>query len=456
MPMQSSTLVRGTPASALVFGEPALPPVPEERTAGFTPVALESAGVSAFQLPQQQPYLPAVARAFYDAGEHAWPGENLYPDQLLVGKAPGVLCSYGEIIAMGDLYDTVEDVMSADARELAELKKLIQRSLAYYKGGKTNPVLDVGHGEWEKATHERYEQLAERNYEHFAPGFLFTDPKLHSTDLLGHDHRSVWEAHHARAISEAQQLALEATSAKRSAIPVRALVINAFGDHFLTDAFASGHLLNKGEIIAYFKTKFYSNGSLSKAGARFFEQLADLAWKRGDVAAKFRKLETTKFPGWDIDRPSRFGEFLKGAAKEEPDRVANFALKVLHDKLNKDGVEVENDAGGGPWKLTGDGFLTAQSLNIMKLAVAQSAANITDGSILASNIDVSRYQAKVWAYVPRFTAASKAKVRALVTSYVDPGSKELLDAAADIIKEQVDLLIKLAKKKGKLEPRGWL
>jgi len=87
----------------------------------------------------------------------------------------------------------------------------------------------------------------------------------------------------------------------------------------------------------------------------------------------------------------------------------------------------------------------------MKLAVAQSAANIVDPSILASNLDVSRYQAKVWKYVPRLTAAARAKALALVTSWIDPASRDLLDGAAGIVERKVDLLIELTKKKHKLE-----
>jgi len=435
MPTQSSTLVRGTHMSALVFGQAALP---EEPSGDYTSTALES--------------YPDV-HAFYDTGEHAWPGEGLYPDQLLVGKAPGVLFSYGEIIAMGDLYDTVDDMMKGDASELAALKKLIQRSLAFYKGRKKDPGLDVGDDEWQKVTHKRYLDLAEKNYEHFSPAFLFTDSKLHATELLGRDHRSAWHKHHASAIAEAQRLALDDDRRKRNSLPVLALVINAFGDHFLTDAFAAGHLLNKGEIIAYFKSKFYSGpDSLSKAGEKFFEKLAALAWQRGDVAAKFSKLQSAAWHGWNINGPWEFGRVLKGAAEQEPERIANFALKVLHDKLNQDGIDVENDAGNA-WPLTGDGFLTDKTLGIMKLAVAQSAANIVDPSILASNLDVARYQAKVWKYVPHLTAASTAKVRALAASYIDPGSRDLLEGAADIVRRKVDLLIELLIKKGKLEPR---
>ena len=434
MPTQSSTLVRGTHMSALVFGQAALP---EEPSVDYEAAAQDN--------------YPEV-HAFYDTGEHAWPGEGLYTDQLPVGKAPGVLFSYGEIIAMGDLYDTVDDMMKGDAAELAALKRLIQRSLAFYKGRKRDPALDVGDDEWQKVTHKRYLDLAEKNYEHFSPAFLFTDARLHATDLLGRDHRSAWHKHHASAIAEAQRLALDDDRRKRNSLPVLPLVINAFGDHFLTDAFASGHLVNKGEIIAYFKSKFYSGDSLSKAGEKFFEKLADLAWRRGDVAAKFTRLQSAAWHGWNINGPWEFGRVLKGAAEQEPERIANFALKVLHDKLNHDGIDVENDAGNA-WRLTGDGYLTDATLAIMKAAVAQSAANITDPSILASNLDVARYQAKVWKYVPRFTAASTARVRALAASYIDPGSRDLLEGAAEIVRKKVDLLIELLIKKGKLEPR---
>src|SRR5262245_29959769 len=131
MPTQSSTLVRGTHVSALVFGQAALPPEPEDPAGGVTPLALESADTSAFQL--AQPHVTAGVRAFYDTGEHAWAAEGLYPDQLLVGTPPVVPLSYGDIIAMGDLYCSVDEMMSASVGELAELKKLIRSNLAYYQ-----------------------------------------------------------------------------------------------------------------------------------------------------------------------------------------------------------------------------------------------------------------------------------------------------------------------------------
>jgi len=489
MPTQSPTLVRGTHISALVFGQAALPLESEEPPAGVTSMAMESAGDSAFDL--AQPYVTAGVRAFYDTGEHAWSAEGLYPDQLLVGNPPVVPLSYGDIIAMGDLYCSVEQMMNAPVGELAGLKKLIRSNLAFYKDKAKGRVQkddprDVSNEKWDEATHERYRRLAEDNYEHFSPLLLLDDPKLYSAPrkwgcpqpagLRGRDHRSMWELHHARAIGKAQEL-LKAPGGK-AGIPMEALVINAFGDHFLTDAFASGHLLNKGEIIAYFKSKFYRHPEwlptfarpmivLTDAAERFFAQVADLAWKRGDVAKEFSKLQfapialfTGRLWGLDIDRPSRLADVLITAAREKPDRIANLAVKTLHDILNKAEeivVQVENDAGDGRWPLRGDGFLvdptvkSEKTLDIMKRAVAQSAANITDRSILASDLDISRYQAKVWKHVPRLTAESRADLRKLVTSLIDPGSARLLDKAADYLKDNLPMLTGVLKEDGLLE-----
>ena len=46
------------------------------------------------------------------------PAAICYPEQFRVGKAPGVMFSYGQIIAMADLFDTVTDMMDADPAEL--------------------------------------------------------------------------------------------------------------------------------------------------------------------------------------------------------------------------------------------------------------------------------------------------------------------------------------------------
>jgi hypothetical protein len=391
----------------------------------------------------------------YDTGEHVMAGGDLYVDQLLVGSPPGVLFSYGEIVSMADLFATVDEMMGASAAELQKLKTLIQRSAAFYKGKKGRSASNVSDEEWDEVTGGRYLRLAESNYDHFAPTFLFKSAGVAGPDPLRRDHKLAWEQHHERALDEARKMALDPANADRSYIPMWPLIINAFGDHFLTDAFAAGHVINKQSVIDLFKARFYSGGSLNAAGNSFFEKVAVKAWK-GDVAKKFKKLEAAEpqLLVWhpDISNAERFGRVLKGVADEEPDKVGNVVVKAIHDVLNRDGIDVMNQAGHAGWKLTGDGHLTQGTLAVMNDAVAQSAANITDPAILANNVAYANYFAKVWAFVPVLTPASQAKVEQLVTSYVDPASAPLMDAAAQIITKGVDSLIKALVDRKALQP----
>jgi hypothetical protein len=414
---------------------------------------------SALKLSLAQPDA-GYARPMYDTGEHALAGGDLYEGQLVVGASPGVAFSYGELVAMGDLYESVDQMMAASTAELTRLKALIDRSTQYYKTNKSTPSLDVTNKEWDDATGGRYLELAEDNYEHFSPNMLFDDA-ISRAGMRHGNNKSTWEAYHSRAIEEAQKLAIAPENANRSYIPVWPLIINAFGDHFLTDAFASGHLINKELMIAYFRANFFSGSSLTSAGNSFFDRVAKAAFV-GDVRKKFSVLETVDYPvcmwGWclkwhpNIDTTDTFRKLLVAAAEQQPEKVANFAVKALHDRLNRDGVEVSNDAGDGTWKLTGDGYLNPKSLQVMQKAVQQSIANINDPAILASNLNVGPFFDKVWRYVPKPTAAARTALAGLVREYTNPASTVLSTAAAEIIKQQVDALIKVLIKERKLQP----
>jgi hypothetical protein len=423
-----------------------------------------------------------ISRPFYDTGEHVLAGNGLYADMLRVGKGQTVNMSYGQIISLGDLYDTVDDLMNADPGELTKLKELIVRSTAFYENRKSGQ--DVSNAEWDDATKGRYLKLAEDNYEHFSPPAVAMGSGLHTKHG---DNRSQWERYHRRAIEAAQQQYLS-TSANTSIFFEWPLIINAFGDHFLTDAFAAGHLINKEAMIDRFKANFYSGSSLSSAGEKFFERVADAAWK-GDVAAKFSKLETVDYPTvhvpWylgvvapllpvagrdvpvpfhpDIDSASRFAKVLKGAAEQQPDRVGNLIVKALHDYLNTNGIEVTNRAGDGTWMLPGDGTLMvgtgkltptnlAKNLDIMRKAVQQSIDDINSPTIRASNLNFQALFDGVWRYVPQLTSASQQQVTGLIRDYTNPGSSTLVQAAADIVTEQLDSFIKLLIQEHKLQP----
>jgi hypothetical protein len=382
------------------------------------------------------------AAPMYDAGEHALAGADQYKDALLVGQNPGVRFSYGELLAMGDLYEDASQMQNASVAELTKLKELIQRSTRFYAGkraGNADDSLDVSHGEWDGATGKRYRRLADDNYEHFAPDVLFGTATTRN-------HKNAWEHYHRMAIEEAQRLALLPENQNVDYIPESALIINAFGDHFLTDAFAAGHLVNKAVLIDRFKQNFYTSpGKLNSAAGKFFERVANKAFT-GEVKRRFEVLEerqTRCFKHWNIDTTNAFRKLLVGIAEQAPDAVSNIAAKTIHDYLNKTGIQVTNGAGHRPWHLTGDDHLTGETLDVMKEAVNQSIANINDSAILASNLNFGPFFERVWKYTPQLTPASRTEVQRLVGVYTDPNSTVLSDAAAELISRRstLDMLI---------------
>jgi hypothetical protein len=447
---------RAPTGTAATPAKPAHPPVP---TSDFM------ADLDAITA---RPTPPPMSRPLYDTGEHVMAGNGLYAERLRAGKGASVPLSYGQIIAMCDLYATVDDLFDADPAELNRLKTLIVRSTAFYEGKRGNSALDVSNEEWDAATGGRYLKLADGNYEHFSPPTVAMGA---GQKTVHGNNRQQWEYYHRRAIEDAQQEYLR-SSATTSPFFERALVINAFGDHFLTDAFSAGHLINKEVLIARYKSAFYKGNDLSDAGKKFFESVADKAWV-GDVAARFSKLETYDRPviwgflplPWhpNIDSASRFATVLKEAAKQQPDRVGNLIVKALHDYLNEHGIEVTNGAGDGTWVLPGDGTLAvgtgaltpadlAKNLTIMRRAVQQSIDQVNSPAIRVSNLQYQPLFDAVWRNVPHLTPASQGQMTALIADYSNSGSATLVQAAARIVTEQLQAFIKLLIQEHKLRP----
>ena len=414
-------------------------------------------GTSALQLALTES-TDDYSQPLFDTGEHVIAGGDLFPNRLRLGRQPGVAFSYGQLIAMADLYESVDQMLQADPAELNRVKALVDRSTQYYRGNKATRSLDVSNDEWDRATGGRYLRLAEDNYDHFSPNVLFNDAVARTANRRANN-QSSWRAHHMRAIGEAQRFF--AGNPAADAVPEWALTVNAFGDHFLTDAFASGHLISKELMIAYFRSNFYDGRSLKPAARTFFQRVAEQAFV-GEVRRRFSALETTDYPvcawGWclrwhpNINSVDRFRSLLIAAAEQEPEKVANFAVKALHDKLNREGIEVTNGAGDGTWKLTGDGHMNAKTLAVMRKAVQASVANVQDRTVPAGIRDFTPYWDKVWTFVPRLTPASQTRLTALVREYTSPTSTALSTAAAEVIRSQVDSLINVLIREGKLKP----
>ena len=163
--------------------------------------------------------------------------------------------TYGEISALsGDLYADFDAINRAPLREVIDLIPLIH--------GRTTTTT-----QFEQATGARYLELAKKNAGHF------------STGPTGNNTRDIWRDNHTKAI--------EAALAGNANL---AWGINAAGDHFLEDAFTSGHMkVNKYEL--------QRQGILGNIRAKVLHDLdnkfgVDVTNDRGDTWTAFGEGET--------------------------------------------------------------------------------------------------------------------------------------------------------------------
>ena len=171
----------------------------------------------------------------------------------------GVVLTWGQVVAVaGDEIGSVEELKAAAASP--EGRRRIRSALEHT--GVRGPIpaslekqLDPKLAAAEKEQQEKeYITLALENVSHFA---------------AGGDALATWQGHHGRALAKAFEAGL--SKSKGDAITgedlfQNAQLMEAFGQHFLTDMFSGGHVRTpRKEIIAY-----YSDRSTAMAAA--FEQ----------------------------------------------------------------------------------------------------------------------------------------------------------------------------------------
>lgn len=372
--------------------------------------------------------------AFYDTGEHVLAGDALKLAAglatLPVGKAK-VSFTYPEIMAMADLYLTHADMMNASEQELRNIQQLIQRSkqfygkkLGLYRQGAANPAGK----DWMAATGGRYLDLAVNNFAHFAPSAK--PQSIHPPK----DNKAAWEQHHADAINQV-----------RSGISMQeALIINAFGDHFLTDAFSSGHLFSREDVNQALLKQLKDGLSVKPAGVKFFRNLSGRLF--ADAALK-QKFSGYKFQGKPFDTPEQLVKILEMITVFKPEILGGLIALGIHNKLNTVGVEVTNNKGFSPWMLTGDDHLDLANLRIMQQAVAQSVQNVLN---TASNsvTPISQLQKKVWDFVPRPTGAGQKILDDVISKHTDPLSNEIVFSTEAILKSHLSEILAELYSKG--------
>lgn len=370
-----------------------------------------------------RPPAPVVQR--YETEEHATlgaPGTRV--------TVAGIDMSQGEMLTMGDFFTGVEQ-MEANPQQVRDVLAAIRR------GG-------AGTADWQRATGGRYLELATANEAHFGPANAGLVP---ASGRGTADHRTAFVNGHSRALWE-------------SALghPGAAQRHNSFAGHFLTDAFAAGHVVNKADVMARFAAR------LTDADA-FLAAVAARAWADPTVVATMSRYEENSTPlHLDFDTEGMFGRFLNGVSSARPELVPNSIAKVVHDALNGlagdasvGGLDVVNDRGDA-WRLSGDGTLarSPDSQRVATAAVAQSNANLAEvagiGAPAMTPERTDALVAQVWSFVPRPTAAGTAQLTTIVDRLTDPSNAALVDAFARLIAGNLDAIVEGATALGRIRP----
>ena len=299
---------------------------------------------------------------------------------------------------------------------------------------------DPGDPDWQAATGNRYLKLAEENFSHFAPSnstyVSFTSAKT--------NHKKEWEQYHNRAIDIMRK-------GTNSSVIDKALAVNAFGDHFLTDAFAAGHLINKDDLSQYFKSLVMTGGKVNADGSTMFGNIATRAFV-GPLKAAFSKYETVEWKGVvfrpNIDSADRFKALLIGIMEKEPDVIGKtMVAKLIHDALNghSGGVPVTNNV-GDKWNLTGDDTLNTTNLDIIRKAVKQSIRNLI--TAVNDKSAVNAFYKKVWDIVPQPTAAAVTIIKNVIRNITNPLGTDIVNGADKLLQKNYQTLLdELEKRK---------
>ena len=380
----------------VVLGRPAKEP------SGFQVLAHELAHVA-------QRGEPVLHR--YESGEHAQAGNVAHKVTI-----NGVTMDEGDLIALGDLYEKPEDIYKAPAAELQKLVTLIERDKKFYSGqGGTA----VSNAEWADATKARpkdqqYLELAKRNDPHFAP-------RASGAPGAKGDHKAEWRKYHQQAI----EATIASTAGGKAGVPDEATVLNGFAAHFLTDAFAAGHLVNKDDAMDQAKVMWQKqtfNGLIFKETA-FTKGVAHQVLADPKVSALMAQKELKEVSFGPVTE-DRFSEFINLMAEKKPDQFFNAFARLIHDQLNESinppriALEVTN-AKGDVWNLSGDATLaqSPDTLRIMKAAVAQSYINLEAAAKLTgSPTDLEPYFKAVWDFTPTPTAAGQKMLDSVVST----------------------------------------
>ena len=446
---------------------PRVEPAPPAGAAptGFAPGALTPQGVLFLQRSGgnaavgrllrggwPQPGSKGRKLARYEAGEHAaFGGAGTV-------NINGVPIPRANVIAMGDFYGSPEEMQSADPAELRKLNELIERDKDF-RAGKPG-VKEPSNDEIEEATSarpegQRFMDLNKANQSHFAPPK--DEAARKKSEAEGKDHKSAFAKHHKAALDQATEggaSPASPTAPKRPA-PDKARATNGFANHYLTDAFSAGHLINKDEVMQLAKKNWEASKDSGFWANRntFTDAVAAGVLDDPDIAELMKDKEMSIHVGWTDVTRARFSELMHTIAYFKTDDFLNLFARTVHDKLNQQGVEVEVQ--GKTIKLAGDETLkgSPESLAAGRAAVAQSDANVEEAANATTAVDPEAMVKKVWDMVPKPTKTGQEQIDKVTKELTDMSDPKSVAAIVELSKKQMPTLVKELTKEGHLRTK---
>ncbi len=165
--------------------------------------------------------------------------------------------------------------------------------------------------------------------------------------------------------------------------PDVALAMDAGANHFLTDAFASGHMRTpRDAMMTEYHAVFRAKGrAMVDRQVDHIPETVDVPMVLGLGGMMALLPDSTKPPPISLTgvkqsiKASLYGQ-MDGIMSTVADQAANFGAKQLHDADNQSGLKVHNNAHMA-WTATGDHALSneEQNVKIAEMAVAASASH---------------------------------------------------------------------------------
>jgi hypothetical protein len=355
----------------------------------------------------------------YEAGEHAQFGAK-EGEKEQIFDINGVKVPYGHMIALGDFYENFDQIKSAPKEELQQLVDLIDRDKKHFQG--VRGVKAISNDEWQKATEGRkwhpmrpplYLDLAGKNEAHFAVA-----------------NKKEWLKYHSEAVHQSQKGNL--TLAQET---------NAFGDHFLTDAFSAGHLFKKSRVVEEAKANLTDP-------KKFAGLVADCLLANPAAKATLSEYETSPAPWsltWNPINRDSLADIVEFIRAHKEDKYYSMFARAVHDRLNRmaergkdTGVLVQNFK--TRWHLSGDETLNAKTREIAQAAVAQSRQNVQE-SFKNDKVDFDEIVDRVWDFVPRPVDEGEAAVKDAEKTLTDPTNPQTSAAVAEIAIDNLPMMI---------------